>query len=561
MSGTTHLDAAGTRLDEATMREYLATGAWRDRPLSSYLRDAIAAVPHRTAAVTRRGQDRTALTYRELGSLVDRVRTGLRRLGVGPGDVVSVMLPNTHEFAAVIWAIFELGAVYSGVPTAYARREVAFMLNRAKSKVWIVPSEYRGRDYVAFAKEIRDEASTLETVVVLNLGEGSGSPERHGDFGGGEGLIGFDELIAGTPEPAPAPPPAAGLTHLGFTSGTTGEPKAVMNTHQTLDAVLVPWVKHVGRDTYGEPPVNLVPSPIGHHTGFLWGVLLSAYLHGTAVYWDRWNPDAAPGVIRDEGVTMMVAAPTFLQDLVRMVGDDPSPVASLRMMAIPGAPIPRSLVPVARERLGCFICPAWGMTEWGIGVSAAPGLPFDRIDATDGAPVPGCRVRVIDPSTRVELPPGREGALEITGPGLFLGYYDRPDATAEAIRDGWFATGDLAVLSEDGQVTLAGRTKDIVIRGGENIPVTQVEDLLYRHPDVLDAAVVGVPDPRLGERACAVLAVRPGSMLTLADVTRFLLGEGLSKHFLPERLELVEALPKTMSGKIRKVELRDRLSG
>lgn len=540
---------AGTRLDDATVRAYEESGAWHGRPLSRHLRDAIARTPDRTAAITRRGGTRTALTYRELGELVDRVRTGLRRLGVGPGDVVSVMLPNTYEFAAVVWAVFEMGAVYSGIPTAYGRQEVTVMLNRAKSRVWVVPGEYRGRDFAAFAADVRAETPALTSVVVL------------GDAPADDGFLTFDELISGDPEPRPAEPDGAALTHLGFTSGTTGEPKAVMNTHQTLDAVLATWTAHVGRDTFGDPPVNLVASLVGHHTGFLWGVLLTAYLGGTAVYWDRWDPEAAPGLIADEGVTMMIAAPTFLQDLVRVVGSDASPLASLRMACIPGAPIPRALVPLARERIGCFVCPAWGMTEWGIGISGAPGLPADRLDATDGVPVPGCRIRVVDPATREELPYGREGALEITGPGLFLGYYDRPDATAEAIKDGWFSTGDLAVIAEDGYVTLAGRTKDIVIRGGENIPVTRVEDLLYRHPAVLDAAVVGVPDERLGERACAVLAVRPGTELTLGEVTEFLLGQGLSKHFLPERVELTDALPKTMSGKIRKVELRLWLAG
>jgi len=397
--------------------------------------------------------------------------------------------------------------------------------------------------------EVRGERASLASIGGL------------GERPAGDGFSTFDELISGDPGPRPPEPDGAALTHLGFTSGTTGEPKAVMNTHQTLDTVIAAWTAHVGRDTFGDPPVNLVASPVGHHTGFLWGVLLTAYLGGTAVYWDRWDPEAAPGLIADEGVTTMIAAPTFLQDLVRVVGADPSPLASLRMACIPGAPIPRALVPLARERIGCFVCPAWGMTEWGIGISGAPGLPADRLDATDGVPVPGCRVRVVDPATRAELPPGREGALEITGPGLFLGYYDRPDATAEAIRDGWFSTGDLATIAEDGYVTLAGRTKDIVIRGGENIPVTRVEDLLYRHPAVLDAAVVGVPDERLGERACAVLAVRPGTELTLGEVTDFLLGEGLSTHFLPERVELTDALPKTMSGKIWKVELRSWLAG
>jgi hypothetical protein len=200
-------------------------------------------------------------------------------------------------------------------------------------------------------------------------------------------------------------------------------------------------------------------------------------------------------------------------------------------------------------------------TEYGIGISVAPWMPAGRVDATDGVPVGDCRVRVVDPVSRAPLPAGETGALEISGPGLFLGYLGRPDATAAEIVDDWFHTWDLASIAEDGYVTLAGRTKDIIIRGGLNIPVAAVENLLHQHPDVLDAAVIGLPDPRLGERACAVLVTAEGRHLSLPDVTGFLLAEGLSRHFLPERVELVDALPKTMSGKIRKAELRGRFGG
>ncbi|MGH3318805.1 MAG: AMP-binding protein [Streptosporangiaceae bacterium] len=548
MPGLAQPRFAGTRLDARTVRAYVDSGAWAPRPLGGYLRDAIAAAPDRLAAVTREEHGRTALTYHELGGLVDRVRTGLARLGVGAGDVVSVMLPNTHEFAALIWAIWELGAVYSGVSPSYGRREASFMLGRTKAKVLVVPDRYHGRHLAALAGELRGEADELRTVIVVG-----DAPEE-------PGWLSFDRLTSAPTDPATSEPDPSSLAHLGFTSGTTGEPKAVMNTHQTLDAVLGRWVSHVGRESLGDPVVNLVCSPVAHHTGFLWGVLLATYTAGTAVYQDRWDPAAAARVIREEEVTTMVAAPTFLQDLTRAPDIGPEGLPSLRLVAIPGAPIPRPLVPAARERLGCFVCPSWGMTEYGIGISARPGLPTDRVDAADGVPVGDCRVRVVDPVTRAPLPPGETGALEISGPGLFLGYLDRPDVTAEEIVDGWFRTGDLAAVAEDGYVTLQGRTKDIIIRGGLNIPVVAVENLLHRHPDVLDAAVVGTPDPRLGERACAVLVVAEGAAPSLRDVTDFLLAEGLSTHFLPERVELVDALPKTMSGKIRKVELRQRLS-
>jgi cyclohexanecarboxylate-CoA ligase len=529
--------------------EYLHSGDWRERTLGGYLRAAAAARPDNLAAVSYESATglRTGITYREYEALVERLAAGLASLGVGQGDVVSVMLQNRLEFGALIFAIAGLGAVYSGIPVTYGPRETGFMVRRAASRVLVIPSSFRGIDHVGLARELRGgDAPALEHVVVL------------GEAPCEDGWVSFDELAATDPRvPMPEVDPGS-LVHIGFTSGTTAEPKGVMNTHQSLDAVLRRWLEHIGDGLLDGETVNLISSPVGHHTGFLWGVLMSSYLAGTAVFLDRWDAKLAIDLIRTEQVSAMIAAPTFLQDLLDVEGAGAASLASLRVVCIPGAPIPRPLVSRAREQLGCFICPAWGMTEYGIGISGSPGLPRERVEATDGVPVAGCNVRVVDESREL-VEPGAEGDLEIGGAGLFLGYFERPDATAEALVDGWFRTGDRAVQDADGFVSLTGRTKDIVIRGGENLPVAAIESLLHEHPRVVEAAVVGYPDERLGERACAVIASRGGGPLGLAEVSEFLLRKGLSKQFLPERVELVDALPRTASGKIRKVELRSWL--
>jgi cyclohexanecarboxylate-CoA ligase len=520
--------ATAFRLDD-----YLS-GATRARP------DAVAIVPRSVAG------RRDAVSYAELSALVGRVAVGLRAAGLEPGDRVCVMLPNCLEFAAAIFATLLSGAVYTGIPVAYGRREVAAILRRTRSRVLFVPAAFGSTDHLALVRELKEELPDFPTVIVV--GE---APDE-------DGWLGFEELTAHTGDVRAAITPES-LAHIGFTSGTTGEPKGAMNTHRTLDFVAARWIEHIGSDLLNEDTVNLIASPIGHHTGFLWGVLMSARLGCRAVLLDRWDPRAAVEVIREEGVTTLVAAPTFLQDLVELSGTDAMTVPTLRLIAIAGAPIPRALVSRAREQLGCFICPAWGMTEWGIGISAAQGLAQARIDATDGVPVPGCEVRVVDEAGD-PAPPEVEGELQIRGPGLFVGYYERPDATDEAFCHGWFQTGDRAVIHADGLVSLTGRSKDVIIRGGENIPAVAVESLLYEHPAVIDVAVVGVADERLGERACAVVVLTDGSALNLAEACRFLSERGLSRHFLPERLVVVPKLPKTPSGKIRKVELREWLA-
>lgn len=541
-----------SRLTPELVTRYREERAWRDVTLDGYLAAAVAAGPDRLAAVSVDGQtgERTApASYGELNELVDRLVGGLSRVGVGPGDTVSLMLPNRLEFGALIFAISRLGAVYSGIPVSYGEKDVAFMLRRARTKVLVIPSGFRRTDHVAMARRLLSETPELGHVVVL----GGEAPEE-------PGWLSFEELASAEPLEVPPVVDPGSLAHVGFTSGTTGEPKGVMNTHQMLDFVCRRWVEHQGEELLNRDTVNLIPSPVGHHTGFLWGVLMTALLDGTAVFLDRWKPEVVAEVIKREGVTAMIGAPTFLQDLVRLPGIGPETFPSLRIISIPGAPIPRSLVPQAREVLGCFICPAWGMTEWGIGISGSPKLPRQRVEETDGVPVEGCEVRMVQ-DTGAQAAPDQMGDLQIRGPGLFAGYLARPDFTAEAFtEDGWFQTGDLAIMEEDGYVSLVGRSKDIIIRGGENIPVHRLENLLYGHPAIVDVAVVGVPDERLGERACAVVVPESGQHLTLEDITEYLLAEGLSKHFLPERLELVEQLPKTQSGKIRKFEIRNRLA-
>jgi cyclohexanecarboxylate-CoA ligase len=178
------------------------------------------------------------------------------------------------------------------------------------------------------------------------------------------------------------------------------------------------------------------------------------------------------------------------------------------------------------------------MTEWGIGICGSMRLQRNRVDVTDGVAIEGCEARVMAEPTR-EAAPGQEGDLQIRGGGLFLGYFDRPDFTADAFVDGWFQTGDRAIKWDDGFISLSGRSKDIIIRGGENVPVVEIETVIYQHPDVLDVAVVGYPDERLGERACAVLACRQNATIDLPRLSDFLLAQGMSKHFLPERIELL----------------------
>jgi cyclohexanecarboxylate-CoA ligase len=510
--------------------------------LLSDLDRAVVAHPEKVAAV---GIDtetnvRRMLTYAQLNDEVDRVARGLRALGVGPGDVVSVQLPNVLEFPVLLYAVLRIGAVFNGLTAIFRDREVEFILRRTASKVYVVPSVFRRYDFPAMARRMRAVVPTLEHVVVVPKGSAESVPAD---------TVAWAALGGPPAEPAPVSPDD--LAQIAFTSGTTGEPKGVMHSHRSLRQTVARFHEHV---VMPEPVVNLVVSPVGHQTGFLWGTVLSTHLAGTAVYLDIWNPSRAWEVIRQEGVTAMIAAAPFLRDLV----EDPAAGGGphgLRVISIPGAPIPRALVPRAQAELGARIVPSWGMTEYGIALAVGVNDPVEAY-ATDGSVVPGATVRVVDAANR-PVGPEVEGDLQIRGEGLFLGYFKRPDLTADSFVDGWFQTGDRAVVTRGGFVRITGRSKDIIIRGGENVPVQEVENLLFTWPAIREVAIVAMPDERLGEKACAYVVPAPGVRPTLQDMQEFLRAKGLTPQYWPERLELIDALPRTPSGKIQKFLLRE----
>jgi len=543
------INRADSWMTLATAERYRSM--WRDVPLHKSLVAFAGSTPSAPAVVSYGlSGERRSLDYRRYDELSRRIAVGLSARGVRPGSNVAVMLPNCHEFGATIFAIKRLGAIYTGIPVSYRHRELTYIANHVRAQVLIVAGRHRRTSLQDLAQEVVEHSSWIRHVVVL---EPDGQLPRDPRWSSFQDFISMDPAFDATEVDPTA------ICHVGFTSGTTGEPKGVMNTHNSLDVVIRGLVAHVTPEALGVPPVALVASPVGHHTGYLWGVLSTSHLGGTAVFMEAWDPDRALEIINAEGVTWMMGAPTFVQDLASAAERRGERPTSLTLICIAGGPIPRDLVPRAGEQLNSFICPAWGMTEWGVGISAAPSMDADLVAKTDGYPVPPCEIRVVNETGTPVT--GELGELQMRGPGLFVGYHDRPEYTSEAVDgDGWFRTGDLARHDPGGTVVLEGRIKDVIIRGGLNLPVRELEDLILSHPDVLQVAVVGMPDERLGERACAFVVAREGMSPTLEDIVSHLGSLGLSTHYLPERVELLAELPRTMSGKIRKVELRARAS-
>ena len=524
-----------------------AAGHWRDRVLLEFFDAAIARRGDVLALVDHNSMTgaRNALSYAELGRRVERIALGLLDLGVEAGDVVSYQLPNWWEFTALHLACLRIGAVSNPLMPIFRQRELSFMLGLAEAKVLVVPKFFRGFDYPAMAAELHGVLPALRHVLVV----------------GGSGEQSFEERLLELPRERRRDA-AAGFAvrragpddvmQVMYTSGTTGEPKGVMHTANTLFSNIVPYAERLG---LGERDVVLMASPMAHQTGFMYGLMLPIYLGAKAVLQDIWQADRGAEIIAAEGATFTMASTPFLADMAEAATRRPQDFASLRMFLAAGAPIPRVLVQKASEALGANIISAWGMTENGAVTTTRVGDAPDKTFGTDGCPVPGMEVRTIDAAGR-PVAVGEEGRLQTRGCSNFVGYLKRPQLYGTDA-EGWFETGDLARIDADGYIRITGRAKDIIIRGGENIPVVEVEGLIYRHPAVQEAAIVGMPDPRLGERGCAFIVLRPGQSLSFQELIAFLRDQKLARDYLPERLEIVAEMPKTPSGKIQKFKLRE----
>lgn len=528
----------------------IAQGLWADRTVNDELDACLAECPDKTAltALHADGMPGRRLSYRALAQLADRMAVGLHRLGVRRNDVVAMQLPNGWPFTALYLACSRIGAVLNPLMPIFRERELGFMLRHGEAKVLVVPKVFRGFDHEAMARALQKDLPALQHVLVV----------------GGGGADDFDALLTAPAWDGEADaaailsasrPGPDDVTQLIYTSGTTGEPKGVMHSANTLMANIRPYADrlHLGADD-----VVLMASPMAHQTGFMYGLLMPIMLRASAVLLDVWDAARAAQIVREEGATFTMASTPFLTDLTRQVRESGEPVPTLRTFLCAGAPIPGPVVEQARAALGTKIVSAWGMTENGAVTLIRLEDDDERAFTTDGCPLRGVELKIAD-ETGAELPRGESGRLLVRAASNFGGYLKRSQWNGTDA-EGWFDTGDLARMDAAGYIRISGRSKDVIIRGGENIPVFEIESLLYRHPAIAQVAIVAYPDERLGERACAVVVPRAGQSVDLPDLVRFLKDQKVAVQYIPERLVVRESMPATPSGKIQKFKLRELIA-
>ncbi|CAM5586963.1 AMP-binding protein (plasmid) [Streptomyces viridifaciens] len=517
--------------------------------------------PHGLALVELRDEHDLCLSWGQLAEQADRAATTLLDLGVRPGESVMVQLPNSIDFVVMSLATLRIGAVCCPVLPILGQRELVYVLERSRARVLVTPADFRGRQHAREALELAAAGRTAHLRhLLVTGGTASLTDERCGIRQ--VPRLGVHDLAARIAATPAGPLTGVGerslhdVAHLLFTSGTTGEPKGVPHRMRTLNQAVSLMSRRVGLTA--DDRVHIA-SPMAHHSGFLYGMWLSLLLGCVQVIQPVWNAPLALRAFAQWRGTFMQGAAPFLLDMVTAVHNAQPAPHSLRTFVVTGAAVPRRLAAEARDVLGARICAAWGSTETCMATLSAPQDDLGTV--ADGRPLDGVRVRAVDEGG-IDVGTGREGLLEVTGPFVFDGYLDRDDLTAEAFTaDGWYRSGDLAVIEPSGCVRITGRVKDVVNRGGEKIPVGEIEQILLAHPAIRDAAIVAMPDLRLGERACLFAVTHPGRVIKLEDVQSHLATHMVTKSFWPEHIEFIDELPRNPAGKIQKYLLREIARG
>lgn len=489
-----------------------------------------------------------AVSYAALLEEAGAVANGLTEIGLVKGDVISFQLPNWRETVAINIAASALGLIVNPIPPIYRGAELSFILRDSGSRAILLPKTYRSTEHLQIVEMLRPDLPDLDFVIPVRE-EGRGSYAQLVS----RNTARLDDLSDLFEHRAPLVS-ASDLKVLMYTSGTTGDAKGVLHSHQTINAT---HADYIGRWQITDSDLMLMPSPVTHGTGYILGLELPFVSGAPLALMARWEPAAAIDYINRVGASLCAGATVFLKDLIdeaERVGDR---LPSLRLFSCGGAAVSSEVVYRAAEVTErCRAMRVYGSTEAPLVTKGFPEWnELRRAAETDGK-VSGYDVRIIDHQGE-DLGPDRIGEILVRGAGLMVGYTSSHENNAAFDASGYFRTGDLGCLTSDGGLTITGRKKDLIIRGGENLSPKEIEEALERHPAIREAAVVAMPHPRLGEAVCAFVVIEDGAEAPgLMDLAQELESQGMARQKFPERLEYLEYLPRNPSGKVQKEALR-----
>lgn len=519
---------------------------WQGLTLGDLLDRAADIHPDKEAFV----DSRTRLSYGEARDKADNLAAGLINLGIKPLDRVLLQLPNWNEFVYSYFALQKIGAVPVLLIERYRQFEINRLIELTGATAWIVASKYRKTDYHPIIRDVQKESPGLETVIVVREEEGDSS------------FVRLEDLIAETQlsvdvrkkmdEIRPDPMQVA---HMGPTGGTTGKPKIVPRTHNSLvtgtEFCSKSWDQNI-------EDINLIAGPIGHDLSFSKAFLGSVLTIGKIIFLDSTNDEDICKTIEEEKVTNIVWVPALAQRMVKYEGLDGYDLTSLKKMLSAGAASHPDVVKKVFKKLKMTFYNHYGATE-GMTTTTRTYDDLGIICSTVGKPTcPYDTYRVIDFDGN-PVPPGNQGELVLKGPGVFTGYYNNPEENQNAFtKDGFFKTGDVVVIDEKGYIRITGRIKEMINRGGECISCLEIEELIYKHPQVAAVATVPMPDADLGEKVCAYIQSEEGADLDFDEIISFLKSQKASVLQLPERIEFIDEMPKTAAHKLdKKILMQD----
>lgn len=527
-----------TRLNPELVQRFGSGGFWQNRTIAHHLNELVATRPHQPLVI----EAGRTLTAAQLHADARRLAGNLLRQGLRRGQVVSFQLPNWYEAVLIELACAYGGFVCNPIVTIYRDAEVDFIIKDSGSAFFFAPEQFRSFSYRDMVHRLRPGWDGTQVVSVRG---DSACPSS------------FEQLMLGEPANLDPLPDPNHVKLIMYTSGTTSRAKGVLHTHNTIAMEIANfsrWLKLDGRD------VVLMPSPLGHITGYLYGIQLPITLGIPVVLMETWDVETAVELIERHQVTFTIGATPFLQELSNFCLRSGKRLPSLRYFPTGGAPVPPEVVLAAdRAFERCISFRLYGSTEAPTVTLGVTDPQLQELRANTEGHVVGHEIKLVDANGNL-VKPGEEGEILTRGPEMFVGYALAEQNEGAFDEEGYFRTGDLAVESPETCLTITGRKKDIIIRGGENLSPKEIEDVLYTHPAVREAAVVAMPHARLGETCCAFVTLKPGAQFDFEAMLGILSKSGLAKQKFPERLEIVETLPYTAAGKIRKNVLREEIA-
>jgi 2,3-dihydroxybenzoate-AMP ligase/mycobactin salicyl-AMP ligase len=517
---------------------------WPGLTLGDLLDKAADIYPDKEAFV----DEQSRFTYAQARDKTNRLAVGLLGLGIQPQDRVLVQVPNWNEFLFAYFAVQKIGAVAVLLIDRYRQYEIGYLVQLTGATSWIVAEKYKKTDYLPIVEDVLKERPQLKNVILARS-------KGHGRLLSMENLmdkVRMDKAdLRNLSERRPDPNQVA---HMGPTGGTTGLPKVVPRTHNSLVCAVEYAARSWEMDIHD---TTLLAGPIGHDLTFTKGICGSLFALGKAVFLDSMEMTDICQTIQRERVTAIVWVPTLAKRLTDFEGRKDYDLSSLKRMHCGGGASLPDVIKGVREKLNCAFFNGYGGTE---GQTTIPrsGDSLESLINTVGKPTcPYDTYKAVTPEGK-ELPPNHPGELMIKGPGVFTGYYRAPEENAKVFDEaGFFRTGDLARIDEKGYVTLTGRIKEMINRGGESISATEIEKLIIGHPDVALVAVIPMPDPMLGEKVCAYIQPKVGANLSFEKIISYLKGKKASVQQLPERIEFIDTMPVTKAEKIDKKALRE----